>query len=87
MDYILTHTGPREVVAAMGFDELSDDEVELRQYLQRVADNTDFTAWYFGHFHEDVEIEDMFFCLYDELKTIDGGDGEKRRRGPRTYKE
>lgn len=90
VDYILTHTGPREVVAAMGFDELSDDEVELRQYLQRVADNTDFTAWYFGHFHEDVEIEDMFFCLYDELKTIDAGDGAKRldgRRDTRTYKE
>lgn len=71
VDYILSHTGPREVVAAMGYDELSDDEIELRQYLQRVADNTEFTAWYFGHFHEDAEIDDMFFCLYDELKTIE----------------
>ena len=39
VDYILSHTGPREVVAAMGYGELSDDEVELRQYLQRVADH------------------------------------------------
>lgn len=70
VDYILTHSGPREVVAAMGYGELSDDEIELRQYLQRVADNTDFTAWYFGHFHEDAEVEDIFFCLYDELKTV-----------------
>lgn len=67
VDYIITHSGPREVVAAMGYGELSDDEVELRQYLQRVADNTDFTAWYFGHFHEDAVVEDMFYCLYDEL--------------------
>lgn len=71
VDYILTHTGPREVVAAIGYGELSDDEIELRQYLQRVADQTDFTAWYFGHFHEDAEVENMFFCLYDELKTIE----------------
>ncbi len=70
VDYILSHTGPREVVAAMGYGELSDDEVELRQYLQRVADNTEFTAWYFGHFHEDTEVEDTFFCLYDELIVI-----------------
>lgn len=73
VDYILTHTGPREIVAEMGYVELSDEEVELRQFLQRVADNTDFTAWYFGHFHEDAEVEEMFFCLYDEivvLKTI-----------------
>lgn len=66
VDYILTHSGPREVVAAMGYGEMSDDEVELRQYLQRVADNTDFTAWYFGHFHEDTEVEKMFYCLYDD---------------------
>ncbi len=71
VDYILSHTGPREVVAALGFGEMSDDEVELRQYLQRVADNTDFTAWYFGHLHEDEEVEDMFYCLYDEIVKIE----------------
>jgi hypothetical protein len=70
VDYILSHTGPREVVAAMGYGEMSDDEVELRQFLQRVADNTDFTAWYFGHFHDDTEVEDMFFCLYDEMVEV-----------------
>lgn len=51
-------------------DEMSDDEVELRQYLQRVADNTDFTAWYFGHFHEDTEVEGMFYCLYDDIVVL-----------------
>lgn len=71
VDYILTHTGPREAVAALGYGLMSDEEIELRQYLQRVADETDFKAWYFGHFHMDTEIEDMFFCLYDELVLIE----------------
>lgn len=71
VDYILTHTAPREVVAAMGYGEMSDDEIELRQYLQRVADYTEFTAWYFGHFHEDTEVEEMFYCLYDEVVEIE----------------
>ena len=70
VDYILTHTAPREVAAAMGYGELSEGEVEFRQYLQRVADNTDFTAWYFGHFHEDTEVEEVFVCLYDELVEL-----------------
>lgn len=70
VDYILTHTGPREIVAQMGYGELSDEEVELRRFLQRVADHTEFTAWYFGHFHEDTEVEEIFFCLYDELVAI-----------------
>ena len=70
VDYILTHSGPREVVAAMGYGELSDDEVELRQYFQRIADNTDFTAWYFGHFHEDTEIDSRFYCLYEDIVVL-----------------
>ena len=70
VDYILAHSGPREVIAAMGYGEISDDEVELRRYLQRVVDNTAFTAWYFGHFHEDTKIEDMFYCLYDDIVVI-----------------
>lgn len=49
---------------------MSDDEVELRQYLQRIADNTDFTSWYFGHFHEDTEVEDMLYCLYDDVVVL-----------------
>ena len=70
VDYILTHTAPRDVAAAMGYGELSDDEVELRQYLQRVADETEFQKWYFGHFHEDAEVEEVFVCLYDEVVEL-----------------
>lgn len=70
VDFILTHTGPREIVSAMGYGDLSDEEAGLRQFLQRIADNTDFTAWYFGHFHEDTEVEDQFFCLYDEMAEL-----------------
>ena len=50
---------------------MSDDEIELRQYLQRVADYTDFTAWYFGHFHQDEEVEGQFFCLYDDIIELE----------------
>lgn len=71
VDYILSHTGPRDVAAEMGYGEFSNEEVELRKYLQRVAENTDFTAWYFGHFHDDTEVEDMFFCLFDEIVVIE----------------
>ena len=70
VDYILTHTGPSEIVAAMGYVALSDEEEGLRKFLQQVAENTDFTAWYFGHFHEDAEVEEKFFCLYHSIETL-----------------
>lgn len=70
VDYILSHTAPSEVSAAIGYGEMSDDEIELRKYLQRIADETEFSAWYFGHFHEDTEVEGMFFCLYDDVVEL-----------------
>lgn len=70
VDYVLSHTGPREVAAAMGYGELSDDEIELRRFLQNVADSITFKAWYFGHFHEDTEIEELFYCLYNDMVEL-----------------
>ncbi|MBE5970672.1 MAG: metallophosphatase [Lachnospiraceae bacterium] len=71
VDYIITHTAPREVCAAINFGELTDEEIEVRRYFQRIADSTDFIAWYFGHFHVDEEVEGQFFCLFDEIIVID----------------
>ncbi len=66
VDYIFSHTGPSEVMAELGYGEWSEDETELRRYLQRVADWTSFKEWYFGHFHEDVDLEN-FHCLMDRV--------------------
>lgn len=66
VDYILTHTAPREVVYELGGDDCQDEN-ELRNYLQKIADWTDFIAWYFGHFHVDESIDDIFFCVMDEI--------------------
>ena len=67
VDYILSHTGPCEIVSAMGYSEASYEETQLRRFLQRVADNTDFITWYFGHFHEDTQTEEQFVCLYNDI--------------------
>lgn len=70
VDYILSHTAPADVAAEMCYGEMSDDETALRRYLQRVADNAEFSAWYFGHFHEDREVEDNFYCLFNNIVEI-----------------
>lgn len=67
VDYILTHTAPAEIIDTMGYYAESDDEDELRDYLQKIADNTGFKAWYFGHFHEDSVTDEKFFCLYNDI--------------------
>lgn len=69
VDYILTHTAPQNIVSKMGYKDLPgrNEEAPLREFLQQVADHTDFKAWYFGHFHKDCKIADSYFCLYDIL--------------------
>lgn len=67
VDYILTHTAPAGIIDTMGYYAESDDEDELRDYLQKIADNTGFKAWYFGHFHEDSVTDEKFFCLYNDI--------------------
>lgn len=62
VDYILTHTAPQNIVSQMGYKDLPghNEEAPLREFLQQVADLTDFKAWYFGHFHKDCKIADSF---------------------------
>ena len=63
---------PKNIIYKMGYKALSDrnEEAPLREFLQQVADHTDFKAWYFGHFHKDCKIADSYFCLYDILSLI-----------------
>lgn len=70
VDYIISHTGPEDVTSALCYGSEYDEEMELRRYLQQVADNTSFTAWYFGHFHIDENLDDTFYCIYDDIVEL-----------------
>ena len=71
VDYILTHTAPREVVTALGYDEESSDETGLRRYFQQIADEAEYKMWFFGHFHEDEVIEDVFRAMFEDVVVLD----------------
>ncbi|WP_444660050.1 metallophosphoesterase family protein [Caproiciproducens sp. R2] len=69
VDYILTHTAPYEVISAMEMEIFEEEDV-LRQYLQTISDETEFKHWYFGHFHEDLDIEEIYHCLMDRVISL-----------------
>lgn len=70
VDYIITHTAPYEVAIDMNKD-MYEDEEELHRFFQEIACNVSFKKWYFGHFHEDEEINDSYVCVYDEVHVIE----------------
>lgn len=70
VDYILTHTAPRKVVEEICPDIMPGEE-SLQNYLQEVAEKTDFTKWYFGHWHMDVEVGEQYAgLLYNCCKIV-----------------
>lgn len=69
VDYIISHTGPYEVISELGY-ETQEEAREQIGFLQNVADQVDFGDWYFGHFHEDTDLEN-FHCRIDEVTQIE----------------
>ena len=69
VDYIISHTGPYEVITELGY-ECHDEALEQVRFFQQVAECVDFKDWYFGHFHEDVDVEN-FHCRIDEVTQIE----------------
>lgn len=70
VDYIISHTAPTEVVAELGFG--GDEEAEYQtDEFQRFADGVTFNHWFFGHFHVDEDVEDVYHCLMDRVVDLD----------------
>ena len=71
VDVVITHTCPRFVVSrviklsmAAKIDDINS------KILQDIYDKIEFKKWYFGHFHEDFNIDDKFRVLYHEIDEI-----------------
>ena len=69
VDVILTHTAPPFVMDALGA-QFFDEEEELQNYLQEIADTVDYGAWYCGHFHVDETIDNQFRILMDDIVCL-----------------
>lgn len=68
VDYMITHTAPYDIVRNLGYDT---HEAALKQekFLKQIADSASFRGWYFGHFHEDVDMG-RFHCRMDKVSKL-----------------
>lgn len=72
IDYILSHTCPRELLRPMFGVSPMEDPDPTASLLQAVYDelgSQGFQGWYFGHWHQDKSMG-KFHCLYDEVRRI-----------------
>ena len=68
IDYVITHTAPKEIVLRMGYNPDKHD-LQLVGFLEWVMYECDYKHWYFGHWHIDDDITDKVTALfYDVVK-------------------
>lgn len=69
VDYIITHTLPREMIMRLGKYPDAHD-MELTGFLEWIMYEVDFNHWYCGHWHDDKELNDQFTILWFDVKEL-----------------
>ncbi len=73
VDYIITHTGPKMVLMKKWFRKPIDmHEDELVGFFDWVRVETQYEKWFFGHWHEDCDIDSKHTVLLEEVRTVEG---------------
>jgi len=70
VDYIVTHTAPRTIIPRIIHAAPDMTDAELTGFLDWVYHEVKFKKWYFGHFHEDLEINDQITACYTQIREI-----------------
>ena len=78
VDYILTHTAPYKCVQFIldhqryGVFDLAPDKVNdpVVRFLDTIDAKTDFSKWYFGHMHTNMEMYEKYQCLYGDIVEL-----------------
>lgn len=66
VDFVVTHCCPQSIASICGFREPD----VLTKYLDTVESRIKFKKWFFGHYHNDVQILEKFIMLYGQIVRI-----------------
>ena len=70
VDYIVTHTAPRTIIPRIIHTAPDMTDAELTGFLDWVYHEISFVKWFFGHFHEDLEINDQMTACYTQVHKL-----------------
>lgn len=68
VDYIISHCCPQEVASLFSQDFYKADK--LTNYFNTIAKTTEFSKWFFGHYHNDKQISEKFIMLYEQIVRV-----------------
>lgn len=68
VDFIVSHCCPQEIASLMSGGFYKPDE--LTMYFNEVARTTEFSKWFFGHYHDNQQYLDKYVLLYEQIIRI-----------------
>lgn len=70
VDYVITHCAPDSILEKLYSIKRPD---KVTNFLEVVRQQLSFKKWFFGHYHDNLLIEDKFQLLYDNIIPYDEG--------------
>ena len=67
VDYVISHCAPTSIQTLISSEYKNDD---ITDYLQQIYEKIKFKKWYFGHYHENRQINEQFAVLYEDIVRI-----------------
>lgn len=68
VDFIISHCAPSHVAASISAGTYKPDM--LTNYFETISQTVNFKKWFFGHYHNDIAVDDKFILLYDQIIRI-----------------
>lgn len=68
VDYIISHCCPQEIVSIFSNGSYKSDK--LTGYFNDVKNTVDFDKWFFGHYHDNMQILGNFYLLYEQIVRV-----------------
>ena len=68
VDYIITHCCPSSTQALFAGDEYKADD--MTDYLDEIKQTVNYEKWFFGHYHDRIDVTDKDILLYDQIIRI-----------------
>ncbi len=74
-DYIISHCCPRKIELNLLQKEHSLSERKyppdiLTEYFNQIAEKVSFQKWFFGHYHDDMQLSENYMLVYKQIIKI-----------------
>ena len=68
VDYIISHCCPTSIQTLL--NPIYKRDI-LTDYLQEISEKCEFKKWYFGHYHENKQVNSEFVLLYEDIIPLE----------------